>query len=145
MRKTIIVLLIVVLGGYAVAQFSTAYKAKSDLEQRVEYHLDFVDETALTSVKQDIIHDAQKFGVALTPANINILYENTDMQTLAQKLTAKTGAQFVNKRVAIEVHYTARVVGMPLAQEIAKSKLKKVQVRRNDANSELKQVLDGQP
>ena len=136
MRKTIIVLLIVVLGGYAVAQFSTAYKAKSDLEQRVEYHLDFVDETSLTSVKQDIIHDAQKFGVALTPANINILYENTDMQTLAQKLTAKTGAQFVNKRVAIEVHYTARVVGMPLAQEIAKSKLKKVQVRRNDQNSE---------
>jgi hypothetical protein len=145
MRKTIVWLLLLVLAGYAVAQFSTAYKAKSDLERRVEYHLDFVDETSLKSVKQDIIHDAQKFGVALTPANINILYENTDLQTMAQKLTAKTGAQFINKRVAIEVHYTARVLGMPLAQGIAKSKLKQVQVRSNNQNSELKQVLDGPP
>lgn len=140
--KAILILVLVVAIIYGGAKFATIYKSKDDLTRRVEYQLDFVDEKSMDQVKADLVHDAQRFGIELLPENINIVYEDTDKRTLPQKMVEGKVAEFTNKQVAIDVHYVARLLGYPLKQEIVRTKIKQIQVRRAEKNRELLPDLD---
>jgi len=62
MRNFIVIILALVLIGYVVSKASTAFKVRNDLTDRVVYRLDFVDESSTNSVKDDVVHDAQKLA-----------------------------------------------------------------------------------
>lgn len=141
MKGAILVVLLLV-AGYCGLKVAGMYKSKTDLAARVQYRLDFVDEASMDSVKQDLIHDAGKLGIALAPENIRIVYEDTDRRTVAQKLLEGRVAEFSNKQIAIHVRYAERVLGLPIQQEITKSKIKQVQVRRPQPGPEMKELLN---
>lgn len=131
MRGAVAVLIALVLVGYVSIKAATAFKAKTDIAQRVEHYLDFVDETSIESVKQDLIRDAKKFGVDLGPENIKVLYQDTELRTAAQQMVGgRLGAQFINKQVAISVNYQVRILGFPLKQDVTNSKIRQIQVRQ---------------
>jgi hypothetical protein len=129
MRGTVILLLVLLVVGYVGIQAGGMIKAKGDLEKRVQYHLDFVDESAMESVRQDVVRDAQKFGVTVRAEDIEIGYQDTERQTLPQKLVGPAVARYVNKLVSIRVRYRVRIAGFPVRQEIAAHKIKTVQVQ----------------
>jgi hypothetical protein len=143
MRGAIILIVAVVVLGYLGVKFGTMVKSKSDLTERVDYRLDFVDETSIAAVKQDLVHDAQRLGIELVPDNIDITYTDTERRTLPQKLLEGRVAQFVNKQVAIKVRYVVRILGVPFHQEISNHKIKQVQAQRVEPNSGLVPSLDG--
>ena len=142
MRSGIVLVVLVVVAGYAAIRASTMIKARMDLADRVESKLDSVDETTIPAVKQELVHDAQKFGVALTPANIAIVCEETTIESIAQRLVGKTGIQFKNKRINIRVRYQFSLLGIPFEQDINRSKIRQVAVQAPERQREAERVLD---
>ena len=141
--KGVIILILVVVAGYGFVQTINVYKAKSDFATRLEHQLDFVDNNSMDSVKQTLVQEAQKLGIALTPDNIHIAYEDTEQRTVAQKLVGKKlSTQFTNKRATISVHYTARILGFPVAEDIANSHIRQVEAPRMPLRPEERQLLD---
>ena len=142
MRSGIVLAVVVVVAGYGAIRVSTIYKARTDLANRVEYQLDFVDESSLATVRQNLVQDAKKFGIDLTPANIDIAYADTVVESVAQRMVAKTGLQFQNKRINIRVRYQASLLGIGLAQDISRSRIRQVSVQMPERQRELERVLD---
>lgn len=142
MKAVIIVIVLVVL-GYGFVQGLNVYKAKSDFAGRVGRELDFVDGNSMDSAKQDLVQEAQKFGIQLVPDDIHITYEDSSQRTVAQQLVGnKLGAQFTNKRITINVHYTARILGIPVGEDITGSTIKQVEAPRMPMRPEERQLLD---
>ena len=142
MRGAIILIVAVVVIGFIGVKAGTMFKSKSDLTDRVEYRLDFVDEASIETMKQDLVHDAQRLGIELVPDNITITYTDTERRTLPQKMLEGRVAQFVNKLVAIKVRYVVRILGVPFHEEISNQKIKQVQAQRVEPNSALVPPLD---
>jgi hypothetical protein len=140
--KKVVLLLAVVAAGFVAVKVATVYRTQLALAQRVEYRLEFVEDTALASVQQDVIHDAGKLGVALTPAQVEVTCADAREESYAQRLAGRAGLQFTNQRVSIRVRYDARVLGWGWAQEIARSKIKQVAVRPAAPQREVERVLD---
>jgi hypothetical protein len=80
-------------------------------------------------------------GIDLVPDNIQISYEDTDQQTMAEHFTAKI-ATFVNKRATIHLSYDARLAGISIRQRIQDSRIRQIQVQQRE-NPQRKQILDG--
>lgn len=146
MKNVIVIVIALVLVGYVAVQASTAYRSHTELANRVEYHLDFVSAPGDTNVTQDIVHDARKFGIDVRPSDIRIIYDDTQQRSVAQQIVGnRLGTQFTNKRIAINVHYTARILGIPIGQDITRSKIKQVAAPRQEPSSEMKSLLDAVP
>ena len=103
MRSTIVIVVILLLSVYAIAQVGAMYRAKGDLETFIQRTLDFVDETAKDSVKADVIQTAHKLGIEVSANNIDVVYEDSDLPSIPQRLVGRLGAQFTNKRVGISL------------------------------------------
>jgi hypothetical protein len=144
MKKFIVIVALLFAGGTAALQFSTAYKAQTDLGELVERQLGFVDDASLKTVARAVVREAEKLGIKLTPNDVRVLYRDSDRQTIAQKYVSQPlHTQFLNKEAVIEVRYTARVLGFPVKQEVTRSRLHQQRVIRPDPNGQLNQVLDG--
>jgi len=144
--KGFIVIVIIVLVGYAGVKGIETFKSYSDFGDRVEHQLDFVDETSMDSVKHDIVADAKKLGIDVAPGNIHILYEDTDQRSLAQGIVgSRLGVQFVNKSITIDVTYVDHILGIPIHEDILRTKIKSVQAPRMEPSNEMKQLLDATP
>jgi hypothetical protein len=135
MKGAIVLIVALVVIGYVGVKFGTMVKSRSDLVERVQYRLDFVDETSIAAVKEDLVRDAKGLGIELVPDNIRITYTDTEQRTLPQKIVGGRVAEFVNKQIVINVHYVVRILGVPFPQEIGLHKIKQVQARRAEANS----------
>ena len=141
MKQFLIVLIVIALIGYVASKGADVYNARSAMDKVVEKQLGFVDENSQPAVKQKLVDEARKLGIDLAPGDIHITYEDTDIRSIAQKFTAKI-AEFVNKRAAIQLSYTAHLVGIPLRQEIALSSIRQIQAQQKE-RPEMKQILDG--
>ena len=143
MRNAIVLVIVVVVAGFAVVQASTVYKAYTDLAARVEHQLDFVDESTTNTVTQEIIRDAGTLGITLQPTDIRIVYEDTEQRSVAQQIVGnRLGTQFTNKRVSISVRYTPHILGIPFSQDITRSKIKQVGAPRMPVPTGERQLLD---
>ncbi len=142
--KGFLIVVIVVLIGYGFVQSLHALKAKSDFAERVDHQLDFVSETTMDSVKQDLIADAKKFDIDLAPTDIDIVYEDTEQRTVAQSIVGgRLGVEFVNKRIEIDAAITQHILGIPFHSTVIQSKIRSVQAPRREVSPEMKQLLDG--
>jgi hypothetical protein len=141
--KAVIIVIVLLVIGYGFVQGLNVYKAKGDFAGRVERELNFVDGNSMDAAKQELVQEAQKFGIALVPENIRITYEDTEQHTVAQQLVGKRlGAQFTNKRITINVRYTARILGIPVGEDITASTIKQVEAPRMPTTPEQRQLLD---
>ncbi len=143
--KAIIALAVVVLLGYAAVTGMQQMKTNGDFAERVTHELDFVSNDSMDSVKQDLIGDAKKLGIDLTPDDIRIKYEDTNQETEAQKLVGRIGMQYVNKRVTITVDYVQRILGIPLHKEVMDSHIRQVEAPRKQNSPEMNQLLEATP
>lgn len=141
MKAVITIAVVIVIVGFFAAQFSKMTRAKLELTERVAFHLDFVDETSIESVKNDLVKDAAKVGVDLDRDRIAIVYQDTDKELYQQRVLGKL-AQFQNKQVGISVNYHWRILGFGIAQEITRSKIKQVQVRQRELPPQYKELLE---
>lgn len=145
MRSTIVIVMLLLLAVYAIAQVGTMYRVKDELKTFVQHTLDFVDETTKDSVKADIVQAAQKLGIAVAVGKIDVVYEDADEPVIAQRLIAsRLGAQFINKRVVISLRYVAPVMGLPVQQQITASKIKPVVAAVLPTNKPTQELLDSQ-
>ena len=141
--KRLLVVAIVVLIGYGFVQGLKAIKAKNDFAERVDHQLDFVSETSMDSVKQDLIADAKKLSIDVVPDDIHITYEDTEQQSVAQNIVgARLDVQFFNKRIEIDVNFVQHILGIPFHGNVIQSKIRQVQAPRREPSPEMKQLLD---
>ncbi len=141
--KGVIILIVVLAIGLGMVQGMKLFKAKSDFTERVDHELNYVDNSPVDTVKKDLVQEAQKYGIQLAPENIQVSMEDSEQRTVAQKLVAnKLGTQYTNKKVTIKLNYTARVLGIPLGQEITSSKIKQVEAPRMPERPEERKLLD---
>jgi hypothetical protein len=141
--KGVIILIVVLAIGLGMVQGMKLFKAKSDFTERVDRELNFVDSSPVDAVRHDLVQEARKFGIQLVPENIQVSMEDSEQRTVAQKLVAnKLGTQYTNKKVTIKLNYTARILGIPLGQEITSSKIKQVEAPRMPVRPEERQLLD---
>ena len=144
--KGMIALVVVLLIGYVGLTGMKQFKTNGDFAERVNHELNFVDENSMDSVKQDLVNDAKKLGIDLTPDNIHITYEDTERRTEAQHLVGnKLDVTFVNKLVTITVDYTQPILGIPFHKEITQSHIRQIQAPRKEPSPEMKQLLDATP
>ena len=143
MKKFLIAVVVIGLIWYTGSQLADIYKAKTDLAKVVDQQLDFVNESSQAAVKQKLVDEARKLGVDLSPADIHIKYEDTDVRSVAQNFTARI-ATFVNKRAEIKLSYNAYLAVIPLRQEIEDSKIEHIQARERE-RPEMQQLLDATP
>ena len=143
--KGLIALVIAVLLGYAAVTAMQQMKTNGDLAERVTHQLDFVSDTSMDSVKQDLVNDAQKLGVELKPEDIHIQYEDTDQHTVAQNYVGRIGVQYTNKRVTITIDFIQRILGIPLHKEITDSHIRQAEAPRKTNSPEMNQLLDATP
>jgi hypothetical protein len=127
--KAILILLVLVLLGYASIQAGTVFRNKGTMAGRVEHWLDFVDENSFDTVKQGLVADAKKYDLTLDPAQIDITYTDVDRAVGPQKFVEKL-ATFKNKQVVIHIRYNDSVLGFQWPQDITKSKIKQIEVRQ---------------
>ncbi len=141
--KAILIIVAVILVVYLTSQVSTMYKVKGDLENRVEFRLDFVDESSMDMVKRDLVADAKKLGIDLVPEHIDIEYKDTDVQSYAQKVVArKLDTQYKNKQVGINAEYDAHLLGFPIHQTVTASKVKQVAAPVLPPSKAVQELLD---
>jgi preprotein translocase subunit SecF len=141
-----IILVVVLLIGYAGLTSMKQFKTNGDFAERVNHELNFVDENSMDSVKQDLINDAKKMDIDLKPEDIHIKYEDTEQRTEAQHLVGnKLDVTFVNKFVSITVDYVQPILGIPFHKEITDSHVRQVQAPRKEPSPEMKQLLDATP
>ena len=141
--KGVIILVVVLAIGYGFIQATKIFKVKSDFAERVQHELNFVDNSPVSTVKQDLVQEAQKFGIQLDPGNIQVSMDDTEQRSVAQKLVGnKLGTQFTNKRITIKLNYTARLLGIPWGQEITSSTIKQVEAPRMPMPAEERKLLD---
>lgn len=144
--KGMIILVVVLLIGYAGLTSMKQFKTNGDFAERVNHELNFVDENSMDSVKQDLINDAKKMDIDLKPEDIHIKYEDTEQRTEAQHLVGnKLDVTFVNKFVSITVDYVQPILGIPFHKEITDSHVRQVQAPRKEPSPEMKQLLDATP
>ncbi len=141
MKTAITIGIVLLIVGFLAAQFSKMVRAKLDLTERVVFYLDFVDDTSLESVKDDLVKDAAKLGVDLDRDRVSVVYRDTDQELAPQRLLGKL-AQFRNKQIAIGVQYHWRILGFGIAQEITRSKIKQVQVRQRELPPQYQELLE---
>ena len=142
--KTFLILVIVIgLIGYTASQLADIFNAKTNFAKVVDQQLNSVDENSQPAVKQNLVNEARKLGIELSLADIQIKYENTDVHSVAQNLTARI-ATFVNKRAEIKLSYNAHLMGIPLRQEIEDSRIRQIQARERE-RPEMQQLLDATP
>lgn len=144
MRSTIVIVVLLLLAVYGLAQFGTMYRTKGDLETFVQRTLDFVDETAKESVKTDIVQAAHKLGITVLAGNIDVVYEDSDAPTIPQRLVGRLGVQFTNKRVGISLRYVTSVMGLPVHQQINAAKIRQVAAPVIQPNKTTQELLDSQ-
>ena len=140
MKNFLIIVVVIALIGYIASKGGDIYNAKGALDKVAEEQLNIVDENSQPAVKQKLVDEARNLGIDLAPGDIHITYEDTDVRSIEQKFTAKI-AEFVNKRVAIQLSYTAHLVGIPLRQEIAHSRIRQIQAREKE-RPEMNQILN---
>ena len=128
MRGSTKVLLFLLVVGYVGIKAGGLFKANGDFTERVERQLNSVGDVSADSIKQDIVRDAEKLGIEVKPEDIVIGYQDTDTQTLPQRLVGSAVAQFVNKVASINVQYRLRLLGIPIRREISTHKIKTAQV-----------------
>ncbi len=144
--KKLIAVVVAALLITAVVQASKMFKAKTDLERRVEHYVEVVDEHSIESVKQDLAADAEKLGIKLSPADVTVVYRDTEQKTLAQKMVgAKIGAQFTNKYVEIAAEYDAHILGIPVRQTVVASHVRQVAAPVLPPSKETQELLDSNP
>lgn len=144
--KGMIILVVVLLIGYAGLTSMKQFKTNGDFAERVNHELNFVDENSMDSVKQDLINDAKKMDIDLKPEDIHIKYEDTEQRTEAQHLVGnKLDVTFVNKFVSITVDYVQPILGIPFHKEITDSHIRQIQAPRKEPSPEMKQLLDATP
>jgi len=144
--KAFIILVIVVLVGVGFVQGLQALKARNDFAERVHHQLDFVSDTTMDSVKQELVDEAKKFNIDLAVTGIDIAYEDTQQQTVAQGIVGgRLGVQFVNKRVEIDAAITQHVLGIPIHSTVIESHIRQVEAPRREPSPEMKQLLEGNP
>lgn len=127
--KVFLLLLIVFLLGFAGVEWTQQWQNKSALGERLTDYLDVVDESSIDQVKQDLIHDARQWGIDLTPEEIQITYRDTERLVASQKLVGRL-AEFQNKEISIDIRYELRVLGLGVAQEVSRSKIRPVATRQ---------------
>ena len=142
MRSTIVIVVLLLLAVYGLAQVGTMFRAKGDLETFVQRTLDFVDETTKESVKNDISQTAYTLGITVIVSNIDVVYEDSDEPTIPQRLTGRLGTQFINKRVVISLRYVAHVMSVPVHQQITKSEFRQVAAPVVQPNKATQELLD---
>ena len=142
MRSSIVIVVLLLLAVYGLAQVGTMFRAKGDLETFVQRTLDFVDETTKESVKNDISQTAYKLGITVIVSNIDVVYEDSDEPTIPQRLTGRLGTQFINKRVVISLRYVAHVMSVPVHQQITKSEFRQVAAPVVQPNKATQELLD---
>ncbi len=143
MRKPIVIVVILIVLFYFGTQTMTMFKVKGEFEPKVERQLDFVDEKNQADVKKTLIDEAKKLGITLAPENIYITYEDTDVQSYAQRVVgSKLGAQFKNKRVVITTQYKYPVAAIPVEQEVSKYKIRQVEAPQLPPSKAAQEVLD---
>jgi len=141
--KAFVGILIIILIGCGFVQTLHVLKARGDFADRVDRQLDFVSDTTMDSVKQDLIADAKKYNIDLTPSDIAITYEDSEQRSVAQGIVgSRLDVQFFNKRIEIDVAVTQHILGIPFRGTIAQSKIKQVQAPRREPSPEMKQLLD---
>jgi len=142
MRSTIVIVVALLLTVYTVAQVGTMDRAKGDLDTFVQRTLDFVDETAKDSVKTDIVQTAHKLGIEVETGDIDVVYEDSDVPTIPQRMVGRLNAQFTNKRVVISLRYVAHVLGLPVHQQITAAKIRQVAAPVMHPNKATQELLD---
>ena len=141
--KGMIVLVVALLIASSGFTGMKQFKTNGDFSERVGHELNFVDENSMDSVKQDLVTDAKKLGIDLTPDNIHIKYEDTEQRTEAQHLVGnRLDVTFVNKLVTITVDYVQPILGIPFHKEITQSHIRQIQAPRKEPSPEMKQLLD---
>jgi hypothetical protein len=143
MKNFLILVVVIALIGYIASKGADIYNARGALDKVAEEQLNFVDENSQPAVKQKLVDEARKLGIDLAPGDIHTTYEDTDVRSIEQKFTAKIET-FINKRATIQLSYTAHLVGIPLRQEIAHSRIRQIEVRQKE-RPEMKEILDGNP
>ena len=143
MKKLIGWLVVIGLVWYAGSRWADIYQAKTDLAKVVDQQLNLVDEKSQPAVKQKLVDEARKLGIELSPADIQIKYEDSDVRSVAQNYTARI-ATFVNKRAEIKLSYNAYLAVIPLRQEIEDFRIRQIQARERE-RPELQQLLDATP
>jgi len=144
--KGMIILVIVVLIGYAGLTGMKQFKTNGDFEERIIHELNFVDENSMDSAKQDLVNEAKKLDIDLKPDDIHIKYEDTEQRTEAQHLVGnRLDVTFVNKLVTITVDYVQPILGIPFHKEITQSHVRSIQAPRKEPSPEMKQLLDATP
>ena len=150
MKKLIGWAIVIGLFWYTGSRWADIYKAKTDLAKVVNQQLDFINETSQPVVKQKLVDEARKLGIELSPSDIQIKYEDTDVRSVAQQYTARI-ATFVNKRAEIKLQiaqlnedYNAYLAVIPLREEIEDFKIRQIQARERE-RPELQQLLEATP
>lgn len=144
--KKLVAIAVAALLIAAVVQVSKMFKAKTDLQSRVEHYVEAVDEHSIESVKQELAADAEKLGIQLSPAHVTVVYRDTEQKTMAQKMVgAKIGAQFTNKYVEITAEYDAHILGIPVRQTVVASHVRQVAAPVLPPSKETQELLDSNP
>ncbi len=143
MKTFLIVVIVIGLIGYTASQLADIFNAKTNFAKVVDQQLNSVDENSQPAVKQNLVNEARKLGIELSLADIQIKYEDTDVHSVAQNLTARI-ATFVNKRAEIKLSYNAYLMRIPIRQEIEDSRIRQIQARERE-RPEMQQLLDATP
>jgi hypothetical protein len=144
MRNFLIVVVVIGLIGYVGSRWADIYKTKTELAKVVEQQLSVVDDKSQPAVKHKLVDEASKLGIELSSADIQITFEDTDVRSVAQNLTARI-LTFVNKRAEIKLSYNAYLLGIiRLREEIEDFKIRQIQAQERE-KPEMRQILDATP
>ncbi len=140
MKGWIIGIALAAVATYAGLRVASIVVAKSSLTQRADRDLDQVDDRSIEAVRQDLVKEAKRLGVELKPADVVIIYEDTEHLTYPQRVVSGV-VQVTNKRVEIRARYEASIFGISWPQEVSVSKIKVIQVKRASPGREYDELL----
>ena len=125
MKLYALLAVVVVAAGYVVVDWSRVYKQKTAMEERVEARLPSILSESEDAVREALAQEAKELGIVVKASDIRVAQEDTQVLTPAQQAMAET-TRFTNKKVQVELRYTARLAGVRTRQHILATSIQQV-------------------
>lgn len=127
-KKILLVLLVGVLVhvGY---QVFISYEITEGFSDDLDTLMLMVSSQTEESFKQQVVAQAERRGIHLTPEEISVRIEDTTASSLGSRVLGGTGAAVRNKQITLDFQYQVPTYGILLTHSVHRTKVFAAEIR----------------
>ena len=123
MTKKIFLVLLIGVAIHAGYLFLKSYQISEGFSDDLDTLMLTVRGQTEESFKQQVIAQAERRGIQLTPDQVSVRIEDTTASSLRSRVLSGTGASVKNRQITLDFEYRIPIYGIPLTHSVHRTKV----------------------